>query len=144
MAKRWNETVRRRHKGQATLEFALVIAFLLLIMFGIIDFSRVFFAYATMSHGVREAARYGIVQRNRDDVEAMKQAIARRAEGSIFLVGGEATIEVQLPGDDYGDNPECTEAHVCRLVVIASGDLNVWTPIVPDLQIEAQSTMHFE
>ena len=48
-------------RGQGLLEFALVVVFLLLTMFGIIDFARVFFGYATMSNGVREGARYAIV-----------------------------------------------------------------------------------
>ena len=57
--------------GQGIVEFALVAGFLLLILFGIVDFSRLFFAYATMSHGVREGARYGII--HPDDVAGIEQ-----------------------------------------------------------------------
>ena len=46
-----------RERGQGLLEFAFVVAFLFLLIFAIIDFSRVFFGYATMSNGVREGAR---------------------------------------------------------------------------------------
>ena len=47
----------QRERGQTIVEFALVISFLFLIIFGIVEFSRLFFSYATMSHGTREAAR---------------------------------------------------------------------------------------
>jgi hypothetical protein len=148
-AKRRKGTAGDREQGQATLEFALVITFLLLTMFGIIDFSRLFFAYATMSHGVREGARYGIVYRERGDVEAMKLDIAQRAQRSIMVIGGDTTVYVELPGDDIDEGEEdddvgCTDSHVCRLVVVATSDLDVWTPIIPNIQIVAQSTMHFE
>ena len=48
-------------RGQGLLEFALVVVFLLIVMFGIIDFARIFFGYATMSNGVREGAHYAVV-----------------------------------------------------------------------------------
>ena len=54
-------------KGQTTVEFALVVGLLLILLFGIIDFSRLLFAYATMSNGVREGARYGIIHPGQDD-----------------------------------------------------------------------------
>ena len=40
-------------KGQGLVEFALVALFLLLVMFAIIDFARVFFGYATMANAVQ-------------------------------------------------------------------------------------------
>ncbi|MGC9334639.1 MAG: TadE/TadG family type IV pilus assembly protein, partial [Anaerolineae bacterium] len=41
----------RVEEGQTIVEFALVISLLFLIVFGIFEFSRLFFAYGTMSHG---------------------------------------------------------------------------------------------
>jgi hypothetical protein len=125
-------------RGQGTLEFALVIAFLLLTLFGIVDFSRLLFAYATMSNGVREGARFGIVHPDDiDDIEARTRAM-------MVLISGQATVEILFPGRDDGTDPGCKLAHYCRVVVRATSDFDVWTPIIPNLEIVAQATMHIE
>jgi hypothetical protein len=125
-------------KGQTIVEFAVVVGFLLLLLFGIIDFSRLLFAYATMSNGVREGARYGII--HPDD----RAGIEQRARAMMVLIGGEATLDVQFPGKDDDTDPGCKEPHVCRIVVIAESDFNVWTPVLPHMHMVAQATMHIE
>lgn len=47
-----------RPAGQSTVEFALTVPVLLLLLFGIVDVARVFQAYVTVQHAAREAARY--------------------------------------------------------------------------------------
>jgi TadE-like protein len=129
----------REERGQATLEFALVIVFLLAIVFGIVDFSRLFFAYATMSNGVREGARYGIVNPGQD------AAIIDRARAMMVVIGGNAAITVTYPDDDPDPNirdPYCS--HYCRVVVRAESQLDVWTPILPAVTVVTRSTMHIE
>jgi len=44
-------------KGQALLEFAIVLPILVLLLMGIIQYGFIFFAYATASNVSREAAR---------------------------------------------------------------------------------------
>jgi hypothetical protein len=124
-----------QERGQTTLEFALVIGTLFLVVFGIIEFSRLFFAYGTMSQGVREAARYGIIHPG-DDAH-----IVALAESKIFLIGGTATVDVAYPDSVDGD-PYC--AHLCRIVITAKSTFNAWTPLVPDFEMLAQATMHIE
>jgi hypothetical protein len=125
-------------RGQATLEFALVISFLLLMVFGIIDFSRVFFAYATMSNGVREGARYAII--HPDDLTGIEE----RARAMMVLIGSDATITIEFPGQDDDTDYGCKKSHICRVVVKATTDLDVWTPVIPSLQIVAQAAMHID
>lgn len=50
-----------RRKGQALVEFALVIPVLLLFMLAITDFARGIFIYSVISDAAREGARYAIV-----------------------------------------------------------------------------------
>ena len=132
-------------QGQALIEFALVVILLFMLLFGIIDFSRLFFAYATMSNGVREGARYGIVHPPYppDYPEATAiQEVTDAAQKMMVVIGGEATIRVNyldIPGGGY---PRC--GHHCRIEVIATSDFPVWTPFIPNVQIEARATMHFE
>jgi Flp pilus assembly protein TadG len=133
---------RRREGGQTLLEFALVIGLLLLLVFGIIDFARAFFAFATMSNGVREGARYGIVH----PTKLAEDDIKDRARAMMVIIGGtEPVITVTSPTTDtttYPDAPYCP--HYCKIVVEAQSHFDVWTPVIPDFDIVAKATMHYE
>jgi Flp pilus assembly protein TadG len=124
-------------RGQGIVEFALVVGFLFLLLFAIVDFSRLFFAYATMANGVREGARFAVVHPDADDTSAVEA----RALAMMVLIGGEATVSVTYP--DTVDSAVCVR-RPCKVVVVATSDFDVWTPIIPHLTIVAQSTMHIE
>ncbi|MFN8006881.1 MAG: TadE family protein [Terriglobia bacterium] len=47
-----------RSGGQALVEFAIVLPFLLLVMFGITEFGRAYYQYNTLSKAIRNGARY--------------------------------------------------------------------------------------
>ena len=136
--------LQQKGQGQALVEFALVVILLFMLLFGIIDFARLFFAYATMSNGVREGARYGIVHPPYplDQEEARKNEVRAAARSMMVLIGGDATIEVDYPDVGLGGDIGCV--HWCRIVVVATSDFPVWTPFIPNVQIEAKATMHFE
>lgn len=51
----------KEKKGQALVEFALVLPILLILVFGIIEFGRVFNAYIVVSNASREGARQAAV-----------------------------------------------------------------------------------
>lgn len=123
-------------RGQALLEFALVISFLFLLIFAIIDFSRVFFGYATMSNGVREGARYAIVHPNDD------AGIEEAARAMMFVIGAPVNVTVSFPDSDDSGAP--CRSRLCRVVVTATSDFDVWTPVVPTMQLVAHATMHIE
>lgn len=48
-------------KGQAILELALVLPILLMLLFGIIEFGRIFNASLVITQAAREGARLGVV-----------------------------------------------------------------------------------
>jgi Flp pilus assembly protein TadG len=48
-------------RGQALVEFALILPWLLLLFFGIIEFGRLILAYEELNNAAREGARYAIV-----------------------------------------------------------------------------------
>jgi Flp pilus assembly protein TadG len=52
---------RRRRRGQALAEFALVAPVFFLVLFGIIEAGRFIFYYETLNNATREGARYAIV-----------------------------------------------------------------------------------
>ncbi len=54
-------THRKKTRGQALVEFALVFPIIMLVIFGIIDFGWMIFNYAQLYNGMREALRFGSV-----------------------------------------------------------------------------------
>ncbi len=54
----------KRENAQTMVEFALVFPIILLITYGIIEFGRMIFIYATVQSAAREAARYGAAAGN--------------------------------------------------------------------------------
>ncbi|WP_075980694.1 TadE/TadG family type IV pilus assembly protein [Bacillus massilinigeriensis] len=51
----------KKENGQATVEMALSLTLFCLLIFGMIDFGRIFSAYLTLNHASREAARVASV-----------------------------------------------------------------------------------
>ncbi|MEC5423993.1 pilus assembly protein [Virgibacillus sp. C22-A2] len=51
----------RSQRGQALVETALILPILLMLVFGITDFGRIFHAYLTLDHAGREAARVATI-----------------------------------------------------------------------------------
>ncbi|WP_342432923.1 TadE/TadG family type IV pilus assembly protein [Neobacillus sp. FSL H8-0543] len=63
----------KSQKGQSLVEFALVLPLLILLLFGIIDFGRIFHAYLTIDHTGREAARAASI--GKDDTTIKNKAV---------------------------------------------------------------------
>src|SRR5690606_40972281 len=53
----------RGRRGQTMAEFALTRPILLLLMFGVIEFARIFHAWVTLQNAARAAARYAVTGR---------------------------------------------------------------------------------
>jgi Flp pilus assembly protein TadG len=49
-----------RERGQALVEFTLVVLVFLLFVFGILDTARLFESWSNVQHAAREGARYGV------------------------------------------------------------------------------------
>lgn len=52
---------RSRQKGIATVEFAIIGAVLMVILFGVLEFGRFLMTYAVLNEGTRRAARVATV-----------------------------------------------------------------------------------
>lgn len=59
----------KREKGQAMVEFALVLPIFLIIVCGIIDFGWLFFNQLSLNNNCREGARWIIVNSTQSDTE---------------------------------------------------------------------------
>lgn len=78
----------RSEKGQSLVEFALVVPLLLVLLFGIIDFGRVFHVYLTLDHAGREAARAASI--GKDDLTV--KTVAVNDASSINLTDDKISI----------------------------------------------------
>jgi Flp pilus assembly protein TadG len=50
----------RANDGQSLVEFALVVPLFFLLIFGMLDFGRLFFVQMSLQHAVRQAGRYAV------------------------------------------------------------------------------------
>ncbi len=55
---RRTRTRNRRDRGQALVELALIAPILIILMLGVIDYGRVYFAYVSVTNGARIGADY--------------------------------------------------------------------------------------
>jgi Flp pilus assembly protein TadG len=74
---------RRRQEGQALVEFALVLPFLLMIVLGIIQFGVLFHNYLTLTDAVRAGARQAAVSRTDPDPEGRAEARVRQSADKL-------------------------------------------------------------
>jgi Flp pilus assembly protein TadG len=74
----------KSQNGQSLVEFAMVLPLLVLLMFGITDFGRIFHAYLTIDHAGREAARAASIGK---DNTTVKSTAVNDATGIDLTVG---------------------------------------------------------
>lgn len=73
-------TSRRLHRsrsGQSLVEFAMIAPLFFILLFGIIDFGRLFFTQMTLQHALREAGRFAVTGRTLDDPANPGQQLTR-------------------------------------------------------------------
>jgi Flp pilus assembly protein TadG len=126
----------KSQKGAAAVEFAIVLPLLVLLLFGIIEFSTVYYDQAVITNASREGARAGIVffydvnaeeQDRKSYAETKAKDAARRYCGNdtksrlISFAAGVPTVTVNanLEGDgDPGDNLTVTVGYHYDYLVI--------------------------
>jgi Flp pilus assembly protein TadG len=80
---------RKRTRGQALVEFSLVIPIFILILFSIIDFTRFVYSSNALNEAAREAARQGTVARRPVECTGLDRVACVKAllRGRITAVG---------------------------------------------------------
>jgi len=128
--------VRSSGRGQALVEFALILPILLILLLGILDFGRAVAAYNSVSNAARSAVRVAIVDQNDDRV---REAAEREAVGLD-------PIDVVFNPNVGSDNP-CIET-ICRVRVEVSYEYVPATPIfgalVGPIKVSSQSELPIE
>lgn len=98
----------KNNRGQALVELALVLPILLLILFGIIEFGRVYNSNIIVANSAREGARVGVVGSTDSEIIAKVKETASTLNTSKLTInitpssssrvrGASLTVTVQYP-----------------------------------------------
>lgn len=106
--------VIKSEKGQAMVELALIVPILLLLIFGVVEYGRIFGAYLAVTNGSREGARTATVGATDSAIseavkartEAMKLdstklTVAITPDSTNRTRGSSVTVEVTYPVPMY-------------------------------------------
>lgn len=99
---------KRQQRGQSMVEFALVLPIMLLLMMGMVDFSRMLGVYLILQHSAREGARLGITGATDSEIVSRVQGTATTLAPSALTVtitpaqgsrtsGSDLTVKCQYP-----------------------------------------------
>lgn len=88
-------TALDRERGQAFVEFALVITVTLVLMFSAVDFGRAYTCWVQATNAAREGARLAIAGATASEAAARSQAAAGTCQGAA---AGAATVDIASGG----------------------------------------------
>ena len=78
---------KKGEKGQALVEFALLVPIFLVLLFAIIDFGMGFYSWISVTNGAREGARLGVVMGTEQQIkDQVYQAVSLPNEGTKMTV----------------------------------------------------------
>ena len=88
----------RCERGQALVEFALLVPVLLLLIFGAIEFGRVFHATHVITSAAREGARAAAVHKNNEEITIkVKDAASSLVDPENVKLKGNSAYESSEP-----------------------------------------------
>jgi len=122
----------RSERAQGLLEFALVLPVLLIILSGLLDLGRLFYAYVAVTDAAGEGANYASIY---PDDEANILARAQDASGGLVVIDPDL-VTIEAPSVQSG----------APVTVTVEYPFTLWTPflnaIVPDgtLTLRAAAT----
>lgn len=150
---------RRRSRGQALMEFALVAPVFLLLLFGLIETGRFILYYEVLSNATRDGARYAIVNGANSltcptgpaipggwDCDPTGADVADRVRESAFGVLGSG-VSVQrcwwYDACDFSTHGDGDNGRSATVTVSASYTYSTLVPILPlpNITITAESSL---
>ena len=122
----------RRSRGQALVEFALVIPLFLLMLVALFDLGRAVFAYNTLTNAAREGARVAIV--NQD----LTSIIDRAKQQSAIVELDTPNVSVEFWQEDDDGTPDTSDpcnlvATNCLAVVRFEATYRPMTPFIANI-----------
>ena len=121
--------VRDRGRGQAMVEFALIVPIFILLLVGLFDLGRAVFVYNAVNNAAREAGRLAIVDQYEDHV--LDEAVA--ASVGVGVDRDEISITYELPGGGACTHVGTDQIVRCVAVVSVPYAYQAATPIIGNL-----------
>jgi Flp pilus assembly protein TadG len=140
--------MRKALHGQSLVEFALVLPVLLLLTFGIIEFSLLLYDKAVITNASREGARVGIVAQDRTDLVPIRTAIVNTVTNycqNNLITFGNPIGALQIPapqfsGTTFGSTLTVTVRYTYGFLVLPNFMSGLAGPTV----LEATTVMKLE
>lgn len=120
-------SLKRRHRGQGMVEFALAVPIFVVLLLGVIEFGRLFITFTSVYAAAREGARYGAAADNlcQGGVESTSQKVAPVAGGLVVTTSYDKGVGTSSFND-------CNKAGLGdRVIVSASMPFSFITGIIP-------------
>lgn len=89
----------RDQNGQGITEFALILVFLLILLAGVFDLGRAFFAYMIIRDAAQEGAVYGSIA-PKSDLGAFQTAVVNRVEAAYLDPSNPSESPLDITGVD--------------------------------------------
>jgi Flp pilus assembly protein TadG len=126
---------RQRPRGQALVEFALVLPVIVLLIFGIVDVGRAVFTYNTLSEAARQASRTAIVNQSSGAPEgaAIAYAPTLGLTTSDVQVCYKIAASTQRDCNSLGTQPCSTIVVGCLAIVDVSLPYTPLTPVISNI-----------
>ena len=125
---------RKAEKGQSLLEFALIVPILLIILAGVLDLGRLYYAYVAVTDAAAEGASYAAIHPQANE---RAEVLQRAQEASGALVRIDPTmVQVDCPAVAAGAPITVT---VSYSFTVATPLLNVMVPS-GELRLRAVAT----
>jgi len=134
----------KREKGASAVEFALVLCFLLLIVFGIIEWGIYLFNDHIITDASRKGARLGIIQASpRISIDQIRARVLQFANTNLVTFGTQNTPQITVPAicTKFGDDLEVTVTYNYSFLLLPS---LTFGKVSPSKTITARTSMKCE
>lgn len=117
--------------GTAAVEFALILPILVLLVFGIIEFSLLLYDKAVITNASREGARAGIVAQNpRVTGPQITDIVNKYCKNYLITFGATNDPGTKItPGTNFGDNLTVTVTYSYGFLVLPKFVTSITGPI---------------
>lgn len=146
------KTMIKDQNGATAVEVAIVLPLLILVIFGIIEFSLLLYNKQVITNAAREGARVGIIVRTppRDsgqENQEIKDTIKNYARNYLVTFGSDTLedddITISRQGMTFGDDLEVVVDYEYKFFVLNNPISQIWGGIGP-INFSATSIMRME
>jgi len=135
---------KRGQQGAAAIEFAIILPLLVLLIFGMIEFSVLFYDKAMITNASREGARAGIVFATPAPISdnEIRQIVATYCSDHLvsFQPGSVVTTSVARTGTSSGDRLTVRVVYPYNFLILP----NVVTGLTGTITLSAETIMRME